>query len=58
MDPGGLGAVIGLSLMGLVCLSCYIRDKCKTNEYSQTTNPLLVKKKSFKVKNLFQHVDF
>ncbi len=58
MDPGGLGAVIGLGLMGLTCLSYYIHDKCKSNEYPQIDNPLLVKKRSFKVKNLFEHLDF
>ena len=58
MDAGGLGALIGISVMAVIGLAVCIYDRCvyKPKDEIRVTNPLLVKKKSFKVKNLFNHI--
>lgn len=59
MDAGGVGALIGISVMVAIGLSVCIYDRYiykPKDEIVQVKNPLLVKKKSFKVKNLFNHV--
>lgn len=59
MDAGGSGALIGVGIILVIGCSVYIYDRCvykPTDEYVRTFNPLLQKKSSFKVKNLFNHV--
>jgi hypothetical protein len=56
MDAGGLGALIGISLMVTISISICLYDKCRTKKQIETNNPLLIKRSSFKVKNLFSHV--
>lgn len=59
MDPGGVGALIGVSVMVVIVAGFCIYDKCiykPNDEKVQIKNPLLVRKRSFKVKNLFNHV--
>jgi len=59
MDAGGVGALIGISVMVVIGLAVCIYDRCvykPKDETVQVKNPLLVKKKLFKVKNLFNHV--
>lgn len=62
MDPGGLGALLGVGILGAVGLTAYLYDRCvhyrSTPPVSNVTNPLLVRRSSFKVKNLFNHVQF
>lgn len=58
MDPGGLGALIGVSIMITVSVGIYIYDKCMVKEQPNTRNPLLIRKKPFKMKNLFTHIEF
>lgn len=58
MDPGGIGAIIGITIMSALAISVCIYDRCKDKAIeTTTTNPLLIKKQSFRVKNLFSHVD-
>jgi len=57
MDPGGIGAVIGICMLAVVGIGACIYDRCKKNNESSPSNPLLTKKRSFKVKNLFSHVE-
>jgi hypothetical protein len=58
MDPAGLGALIGVSVMLTIAFGIYTCENCKRKLRKETTtNPLLVKKRSFKIKNLFQHVE-
>jgi len=59
MDPGGIGALIGVGIMVVIGCSVYIYDRYvykPTDDYIRVFNPLLQKKSSFKVKNLFNHV--
>lgn len=58
MDAGGIGALIGVSVMIAIGVSTYVYDRCVYHVSSdiRTINPLLIKKKSFKVKDLFNHV--
>jgi hypothetical protein len=59
MDAGGIGALLGVGIMALIGLSVCIYDRCvykPKDEYVRIFNPLLQKKQSFKVKNLFNHV--
>ncbi len=59
MDAGGIGALIGVSIMISIIVGTCIYDKCiykPNDEKTQIKNPLLVRKRSFKVKNLFNHV--
>ena len=60
MDAGATGAVIGIAIMAVVGIGVYIYDRCfykPNDEYVRAFNPLLQKKPSFKVKNLFNHVE-
>ena len=60
MDPGGIGALIGISIMVVIGIGFCIHDKCPRKPNDQAviiTNPLLKKHRSFKVKNLFNHVE-
>jgi hypothetical protein len=59
MDPGGIGAVVGISIMGLIGLSVCLYDKCvyRAPDEHRVTNPLIIKKRSFKVKDLFGHME-
>jgi hypothetical protein len=55
MDAG----VIGVGIMIVIGSSVYIYDRCiyiPNDERIQITNQLLIKKKSFRVKDLFNHV--
>lgn len=59
MDAGAAGAVIGIGVMVVIGIGVYIYDRCiyrPKDEYIRVFNPLLQKKQSFKVKNLFNHV--
>lgn len=59
MDAGATGAVIGIAIMAVIGIGVYIYDRCvykPKDEYVRVFNPLLQKKPSFKVKNLFNHV--
>lgn len=56
MDPGGLGALISISIMVSISIGVCIYDRCKPEKQTETKNPLLIKKPSFRVKNLFNHV--
>ena len=56
MDVGIIGAVIGVSVVVGIGITAYIYDHCFHKSIVETNNPLLVKRKSFKVKNLFNHV--
>lgn len=59
MDPGGIGALIGVSVIVSIVVGVCIYDKYiykPNDERVQAKNPLLIRKKSFKVKNLFNHV--
>lgn len=59
MDAGGIGALIGVSVMAAIGIGVCIYDRYvykPKDEVIQVTNPLLIKKRSFKVKNLFSHV--
>lgn len=60
MDAGGIGALIGVSVMAAIGLAVCIYDRYiyEPKDEIVQVNPLLVKKKSFKVKNLFNHVQF
>jgi tetrahydromethanopterin S-methyltransferase subunit D len=60
MDAGGIGALIGVGVMVVIGISVYVYDRCiykPKDEYIRVFNPLLQKKPSFKVKNLFNHVE-
>ena len=60
MDAGGVGALIGISVMVVCGIGFCIYDRCarsKNPEYVPVVNPLLRKNPSFKVKNLFNHVE-
>ena len=60
MDPGGIGALIGIGVMVVFGISVCIYDRCfykPNDEYVRVSNPLLQKKPSFKVKKLFNHVE-
>jgi len=59
MDAGAIGAVIGIAIMATIGIGVYIYDRCiymPKDEYIRVFNPLLQKKPTFKVKNLFNHV--
>jgi hypothetical protein len=59
MDAGGIGAVIGVSVIVGLGAIMYVYDRCRfkpKDDTAQVINPLLSRKKSFKVKNLFNHV--
>ncbi len=59
MDAGGIGALIGVSVMVAIVIGVCVYDKFiykPNDEKTQIKNPLLVRKRSFKVKNLFNHV--
>ena len=58
MDPGSIGALAGLGILSDVGVTVYIYDKCMYRAPPPISKPLLVQKKSFKVKNLFNHVQF
>jgi hypothetical protein len=57
MDPGGIGAVIGICVMTVVGIGTCVYDRYKKNSEPFPVQPLLIKKPSFKVKNLFSHVE-
>jgi hypothetical protein len=60
MDAGGIGALIGVGIMALIGISVCVYDRYiykPKDEYVRVFNPLLQKKPSFKVKNLFSHVE-
>ena len=60
MDAGGIGALIGVSVMLVIGIGVCLYDRCiykPKEEYVRAFNPLLQKKQSFKVKNLFSHVE-
>jgi hypothetical protein len=59
MDPAGIGALIGVGIMAFCAVTVCIYDRCKkpSKQTVAVTNPLLMKKRSFKVKNLFSHVE-
>lgn len=56
MDPAGVGALIGVGVMAILFAGIYSCERCKNKVQRETTNPLLVRKRSFKVKNLFSHI--
>jgi hypothetical protein len=58
MDPVALGTVIGTGIIvALIFGTCIYDNFCRNERNLDQRNPLLIKKKSFKVKNLFNHVD-
>lgn len=57
MDPGGIGATIGVCLLAIFGIGMCIYDRYKKNNEPFMSQPLLTKKRSFKVKNLFSHVE-
>lgn len=57
MDPGGIGALIGTITMVLIGIGVCVYDRYYYKKQAPVSNPLLVKKRSFKVKNLFNHVE-
>ena len=57
MDPGGIGAIIGVFVILVVGIGTCVYDRCKKNSEPFPSQPLLTKKRSFKVKNLFSHVE-
>lgn len=60
MDPAVISAIIGACIVITGIVGLYACDKCKQRrkEIYSPSNPLLVRKKSFKVKDLFKHVEF
>jgi hypothetical protein len=56
MDPGGIGAVVGVCILAVVGIGMCVYDRYKEPDTTYS-NPLLTKKRSFKVKNLFNHVE-
>jgi hypothetical protein len=58
MDPVAVGTVIGTSVIVALIFATCIYDNCfRKEKIPDQRNPLLVKKRSFKVKNLFNHVE-
>lgn len=59
MDAGAVGAIIGASIIGLVAVGACVYDRCvhRPPEQIMVTNPLLKKHSTFKVKNLFSHME-
>lgn len=60
MEPTGVGVLIGVGVISFIVLSVCLYDKLlktKDEKYVKVFNPLLQKKSSFKVKNLFSHVE-
>jgi hypothetical protein len=58
MDPPGIGALIGSSIVFGFIIGTYIYDRCTRNQNVETRNPLLVKHRSFRISKLFKHVEF
>lgn len=60
IDPAGISAIVGVCIVTSAIAVMYFREKCRNNESEtfSSSNPLLVRKKSFKVKDLFEHVKF
>jgi hypothetical protein len=58
MDPGSIGVLAGLGILSVVGATVYIYDKCYTSSHTVISTPLLAKQRSFKVRNLFSHVEF
>lgn len=58
MDPIAVGTVIGTSILSVIIFATCIYDNCfRKQTVIEIQDPLLVKKKSFKVKNLFGHIE-
>lgn len=58
MDPVAVGTTIGTCILAVIILGTCIYDNfCRNEKIPDQNNPLLVKKKSFRVKNLFNHVE-
>jgi hypothetical protein len=57
MDPGGIGAVVGICVMAIIAVGTCVFERYKKNNEPFPIQPLLIKKRSFKVKNLFSHVE-
>lgn len=58
MDPVAVGTVIGTGVLAVIIFGTCIYDNfCRKEKIPDQRNPLLIKKKSFKVKNLFNHVE-
>jgi len=55
MDPAGIGALIGVGIMGFVYSSISVYHYCKKKPAE--INPLLVRHRSSRPKNLFSHVE-
>jgi hypothetical protein len=49
MDAGIVGAIIGVSILAMVCGGVWIYDTCATRSNRDV--------RTFKVKNLFSHVE-
>jgi hypothetical protein len=56
MDFGILGGLIGIGTIVIIGFSVYIRDRCNSKK-PMFIHPLIAKRQSFRVKNLFSHVD-
>lgn len=57
MDPVGVGVLIGFFSLIMIGAGLYIYDRCVLGRDITTAKPLLSKKRPFKVKNLFSHVE-
>lgn len=57
MDSAGIGALIGSSIVFIAVIGTYIYDRCRRKQQNETRNPLLVRHRSFKSRNLFSHVE-
>ena len=54
MDPSAVGAIVGTGIIITIFVSLYIYGKCKDSKELPMTNPLIIRKRSFKVKSLFK----
>ena len=56
MDFGLIGGLIGIGTIIIIGISVYSRERCNSKP-PMSTNPLLTKRQSFRVKNLFDHMN-